>query len=147
MVDRLKGCAAAECVTRKDAFLGAGLTIGAALVVAGIMLIGNSELTETIGLVMFPGVLGIGTISMNLRGHSWPARIAPWVGSTTASVGGTESRGSITLTTKEALPVLPEASVAVQVTTVSPRGKRLPGGGEHTTWGLASQASWTRGTT
>ena len=70
MVTRLKGCGAPASMSRKDAFLGAGLTLGAALVVAAIMVIGRSSVTETIGLVMFPGVLVVGTQSMYLRGHS-----------------------------------------------------------------------------
>jgi len=36
---------------------------------------------------------------------------------------------------------LPEASVAVQVTIVVPRGKKLPDGGTHTTDGAGSQMS------
>jgi hypothetical protein len=76
MVTRLKGCAAAATMNRKDAFLGAGLTLGAALVVAAIMVIGNSRLTETIGLEMFPGVLAVGTQTMYLRGHSRLAKVA-----------------------------------------------------------------------
>ena len=55
--------------------MSAALTIGAALVVAGIMLIGSSPVSETIGLVMSPGVLGVGTISMYMRGHSPLAKV------------------------------------------------------------------------
>jgi len=75
MVNRVKGCGATESMKRKDAFLGAGLTLGSALAVAAIMVIGNGPLTETIGLVMFPGVLGVGTISLRLRGHSTLAKV------------------------------------------------------------------------
>ena len=68
MVTRLTGCGAAPASTRGDALLGAGLTIGAALVVAAIMLIGGNEVSETIGLVMFPGVLAVGSLSMRFVG-------------------------------------------------------------------------------
>ena len=75
MVTRLTGCGRTPSSSRKDALLGAGLTIGAALVVAAIMLIGRSPITEGIGVVMFPGVLAVGTQSMKLRGHSVPAKV------------------------------------------------------------------------
>jgi hypothetical protein len=75
MVNRMKGCGATASVSRKDAFLGAGLTLGSALVVATIMVIGRSPITETIGLTMFPGVLAVGTQSMYLRGHSTLAKV------------------------------------------------------------------------
>ena len=75
MLTRMKGCSAHANMTRKEALLSAALTIGAALVVAGIMLIGKSTVSETIGLVMFPGVLGVGTISMYMRGHSPLAKV------------------------------------------------------------------------
>ena len=39
------------------------------------MVIGKSSVTEAIGLTMFPGVLAVGTLSMNLRGHSTLAKV------------------------------------------------------------------------
>ena len=54
MLTRMNDCGAPLGVSRKDALIGAGLTLGAALVVAAIMLIGHNSVTETIGLVMFP---------------------------------------------------------------------------------------------
>ena len=39
------------------------------------MLIGRNEVTETIGLVMFPGVLGVGTLWMSARGRSTLAKV------------------------------------------------------------------------
>ncbi len=76
MVTRLKGCGAPVCMSRQDSFLGAGLTIGAALVVAAILVIGRSPVTEAIGVTMLPGVLAVGTQSMYLRGHSRLAKVA-----------------------------------------------------------------------
>jgi hypothetical protein len=43
-----------------------------------------------------------------------------------------------TVTWNWALDSLPHASVAVQVTSVVPRGKKLPEGGAHTTFGAGS---------
>jgi len=75
MLTRIKGCGARASMSRKEALLSAALTIGAALVVAGTMLIGKSPVSETIGLVMFPGVLGVGTMTMYMRGHSPLAKV------------------------------------------------------------------------
>ena len=75
MLNRIKGCSARASMTRKEASLSAGLTIGSALAVAAIMLIGKSPVGETIGLTMSPGVLGVGTISMYVRGHSPLAKV------------------------------------------------------------------------
>ena len=75
MVTRLTGCGTDSSPSRKDALFGASLTLGAALLVAAIMVIGRSPLTESIGMVMFPGVMAIGYQSMKLRGHSVPARV------------------------------------------------------------------------
>ena len=75
MVTRMKGCGATASMGRKDAFLSAGLTLGSALVVAAIMVIGKSSVTEAIGLTMFPGVLAVGTLSIRLRRHSTPAKV------------------------------------------------------------------------
>ena len=75
MVTRLMGCCSNRSMSRKDALFSAGLTIGFALVVAGIM-VSPLPGAESIGLVMSPGVLGIGALSTQLSGHSWPARIA-----------------------------------------------------------------------
>jgi hypothetical protein len=51
-------------------------------------------------------------------------------------LGGTE-----TITLNVHIAVLPESSVAVQVTVVMPTGKRLPDGGWHITVGFGSQSS------
>ena len=80
MLTRMLVCGATAKTSRKDALLGAGLTIGAALVVATIMLIGRNDVTETIGLVMFPGVLAVGTMSMRMSRHSMPARVVLTLG-------------------------------------------------------------------
>ena len=50
---RMKGCCATAGMSRKEAILGAGLTLGSALVVAAMMLIGRNSVTEAIGVVMF----------------------------------------------------------------------------------------------
>jgi len=76
MVNRLTGCGAPACMSRKDSLIGAGLTLGAALAVAAIMITGRNSVTEAIGLTMTPGVLVVGTQWMRLRGHSMPAKIA-----------------------------------------------------------------------
>src|SRR5688572_544993 len=46
-----------------------------------------------------------------------------------------------TVTWNSQVDSFPEASVAVQVTTVVPRGKKLPEGGTHTTPGAGSRQS------
>ena len=60
-----------------------------------------------------------------------------------ATVGQVIVRGvvSATVTVKLQLELLPEASVAVQVTTVDPFGNTEPDGGLHATLGFASQLS------
>lgn len=63
-------------VSRKDALIGAALTIGTALTIAAMMTIGQSELTKTIGLVMVPGALGVGAQWTSLRERSTPFRLA-----------------------------------------------------------------------
>ena len=68
------------------------------------------------------------------------------VASTVASpgrlrTGSVVSVVSFTLTVNEPLALLPEASVAVQVTTVAPREKTEPDAGEQTTVGEGSTAS------
>jgi hypothetical protein len=75
MFTRMTGCCATGGMSRKDAFFGAGLTLGSALVVAAIMLVGDSPMAETIGLTMFPGVLAVGTIATRVRGHSTLAKV------------------------------------------------------------------------
>jgi hypothetical protein len=75
MLTRLRCCGASPGTSRNEALLGAGLTIGSALMVAGIMIVGAGSFGQTIGLTMFPGVLGVGTLSTRSRGHSIPARI------------------------------------------------------------------------
>lgn len=81
MVNRLRGCGGvAAKTTTRDGLVAGSVTIGSALVVAAIMMIGDSELTETIGLTMFPGVLAVGTQWVYLRGHSRLAKIALIVG-------------------------------------------------------------------
>jgi hypothetical protein len=80
MVHRLRGCRDLDNMTTREALLSAALTIGAALVVAAIMLIGSNDLTETIGLVMFPGVLVIGMQPVLLRGHSLLVKIVMTAG-------------------------------------------------------------------
>ena len=69
------GCCARSTTSRKDAFIGAALTIGFALVVAAIMLIDSSPRMQTVGMVMFPGVLAVGTLFTRLRGHSRAAKV------------------------------------------------------------------------
>ena len=76
MLTHLEGCGAPANMSRKDAFFAAGLTLGAALVVAAILVIGRNSVTETIGLVMFPGVLAVGPQWMYLRGRSRLAKVA-----------------------------------------------------------------------
>jgi len=76
MVNRLMGCAGRTAPTSDERLLATVLTLGSALVVAAIMLIGHNELSRTIGLTMVPGVLAVGTQSALSRGHSWPARVA-----------------------------------------------------------------------
>src|SRR5919109_3065614 len=56
----------------------------------------------------------------------------------TVNTGGMES---MTLTTNVAVALLPAASVAVQVTVVVPRGKRLPEWGEQVTATVPSTLS------
>jgi hypothetical protein len=72
-IDRF-GCCARSGVSRKDTFIGSGLTLAFALVVAGLMLVGSSPLTQTVAMTMFPGVLSVGTLSIRLRGHSTAAK-------------------------------------------------------------------------
>jgi len=69
MQTHLERCGAAAA-TLKDARVGAGLTIGSALVLAAMMVIGRNSVTESIGTVMFPGVLAVGTQWMYLRERS-----------------------------------------------------------------------------
>ncbi|MEZ4501722.1 MAG: hypothetical protein R3C39_16470 [Dehalococcoidia bacterium] len=66
--------------TRTDTVVAVALTIGSAAVVAAIMLIGQSDMSETTGLVMFPGVLAVGTMWLSLRRHSGPVRLGLSVG-------------------------------------------------------------------
>ena len=72
---RMNGCGTPWRMSRKEALIGAGLTLGSALVVAAIMLVGHDPVTETIGLTMSPGVLVIGTQFTYMRGHSLPAKV------------------------------------------------------------------------
>jgi len=78
MVTRLLKCESRSRIkmTRKEAWLGAALTIGSALVIAGIMLFDRGPVGEAIGLTMFPGVLVVGLQPAYLRGHSTTAKIA-----------------------------------------------------------------------
>ncbi len=75
MLTRLNDCFSRESVSTKDAFFGAGLTLGSALVVAAIMVIGRSPVTEAIGIVMFPGVLAVGPQWIYMRGRSALAKV------------------------------------------------------------------------
>ena len=75
MVVRIKGCGAAAKMSRKEALVGAGLTLGSALVVAAIMVVGKNPVTEAIGVTMFPGVLAVGIQWMYVHGHSTPAKV------------------------------------------------------------------------
>ncbi len=59
-----------ENVTRRESVIAGALTIGAALVVAAIMLIGRNDVTKAIGLTMSPGVLVVGTLWLYLRERS-----------------------------------------------------------------------------
>lgn len=68
-------CRPQEKIHRRDAIIGAGLTIGAALLVAAIMVVGNHPLTESIGLTMTPTVLVVGWMWIQLRGRSWAAKL------------------------------------------------------------------------
>ncbi len=76
MLTRMKGCGASAGMSRKDSFIGTGLTLGSALAVAAIMVIGKSPVTEAIGVTMFPGVLAVGMQWMYVRGHSKLAKVA-----------------------------------------------------------------------
>jgi hypothetical protein len=69
MKTHLEGCGVPSA-TLKDGLVGAGLTIGSALVLAAIMLIGRNSVTESIGTVMFPGVLAVGVQWMYVRERS-----------------------------------------------------------------------------
>lgn len=80
MLGRARCCAAPAPTNRRDALIGAGLTLGAALVVAGIMLVARGPVGETVGLVMVPGVLGVGAQWVYSRGRSGPVRVALIVG-------------------------------------------------------------------
>ena len=80
METRIKCWGARPDVSRKDSLIGGALTIGSALIVAAIMLIGHNQVTESIGLVMFPGVLAVGMQWIYLKRHSTPARIVLIVG-------------------------------------------------------------------
>ncbi len=71
----LEGCGEPAQVSRKDAWVAAGLTIGSALVVAVIMVIGRGPVTEAIGIVMFPGVLAVGPQWIYMRGRSALAKV------------------------------------------------------------------------
>ena len=76
MLAALKDCGAPPSMNRKDALIGAGLTLGSALVVGTIMVIGSNPVTESIGVVMFPGILTVGTQWMILRGRSRLTQVA-----------------------------------------------------------------------
>lgn len=65
-----------EAVSRREALVAAGLTLGSALLVAAIMLIERGPLGETIGLVMFPGVLAVGPQWLRLRRRSLAIKLA-----------------------------------------------------------------------
>ncbi len=75
MRTHLAGCGKPARMSRKDALVGAGLTIGSALVVAAIMVIGRGPVTEAIGIVMFPGVLAVGPQWIYMRGRSVLAKV------------------------------------------------------------------------
>ena len=62
--------------SRRDTFIATGLTLGSAIVIAAIMVVGDNQLTETIGYVMFPGVLSVGTQWMHMRERSGLAKVA-----------------------------------------------------------------------
>ena len=79
MVTRVKDSDAPASMSRNDTLIGAGLTIGAALLVAAITIVGNGPVTKTIGLVMFPGVLAIGAQWIYVRRHSTLSKIV-WLG-------------------------------------------------------------------
>lgn len=76
MLTRWKGCCATQGMSRRDSFIGAGLTLGSALVVVAIMVLGKGSVAETIGLTMTPGVLAVGAQWAYARGHSTPAKLA-----------------------------------------------------------------------
>ena len=70
-----EGCGEPAQISRKDGLVGAGLTIGSALVVAAIMVIGRGPVTEAIGIVMFPGILAVGPQWIYMRGRSALAKV------------------------------------------------------------------------
>ncbi len=76
MIHRSVNCNRKPGISRKETFLAAWLTIGSALVVAAIILSGRNEVTEAIGMTMFPGVLAVGPQSIYMRRRSVPVRIA-----------------------------------------------------------------------
>ena len=72
---RIDACSTPR-VSRDEARIGAGLTLGSALIVALIMVIGRSPVTESIGIVMTPGVLAIGPQWIYLGDRSRSAKVA-----------------------------------------------------------------------
>jgi hypothetical protein len=75
MASRLWGCGSKSPMSRKEAMIGASITLGTALLVAGALMLIDHPATETIVLVMTPGVLVVGSQWMYSRGHSTLARI------------------------------------------------------------------------
>lgn len=75
MFTRLRSCCAAERMSRKEAFQGAALTIGAALVLVAMMFVWRGPEAEAVAMTMFPGVLVLGMQSRYLRGHSTVAKV------------------------------------------------------------------------
>ena len=78
MFTRTKCCGANARMSRKEAFLGAALTIGSALVIAAIMVIGHSPLTEAVGVTMFPGATAL-TLMLCGANSTASIRVKPWM--------------------------------------------------------------------
>jgi hypothetical protein len=62
-------------MSRKEAFQGAALTIGSALVLAAMMFVWEGPEAEAVAMTMFPGVLVVGMQPRYLRGHSAVAKV------------------------------------------------------------------------
>lgn len=74
--EALRECETEQKIERRDAIIAAGVTLVAALVVVAITNIFEGDTGETIGMVMTPAVLGIGTIVITIRERSWPYKLA-----------------------------------------------------------------------
>jgi hypothetical protein len=76
MIHRLKSCDDLAEMSPRDTAIATTLTLLSGLVVAAILILGSSRMTEIIALTMSPAVLVAPTQWMMTRGHSAVARIA-----------------------------------------------------------------------